>query len=69
MPPAAGCWTLPVGAAGGRLYAQLVLGGLDEETAFVEFGVDCDANIILGYDWLRAHDLAFLYDPNQACRH
>ena len=47
--------------------AQLVLGGLDEETAFVEFDVDCDADIILGYDWLRAHDLAFLYDTDQAC--
>ena len=40
---------------------------LDEETAFVEFDVDCDADIILGYDWSRAHDLAFLYDANQAC--
>ena len=50
------------------MVAQLVLGGLDEETAFVEFDVDCDADIILGYDWLRAHDLAFLYDANQACR-
>ncbi len=46
---------------------QLVLGGRDEETAFLEFDVDCDAEIILGYDWLRAHDLAFLYDANQAC--
>jgi hypothetical protein len=44
----------------------LVLGGLDEETAFVEFDVDCDADLILGYDWLRAHDLAFLYDADQA---
>ena len=49
------------------MVAQLVLGGLDEETAFVEFDVDCDADIILGYDWLRAHDLAFLYDADQAC--
>jgi hypothetical protein len=50
------------------LVAQLVLGGLDEETAFVEFDVDCDADIILCYYWLRAHDLTFLYDANQACR-
>ncbi len=47
--------------------AQLVLSCLDEETAFVDFDVDCNANIILGYDWLRAHDLAFLYDTDQAC--
>ncbi len=53
--------------AGGALVAQLVLGGLNEETAFVEFDVDCNTDIILSYDWLRAHDLAFLYDANQAC--
>ncbi len=40
----------------------MVLGGLDEDTAFVEFDVDCDADLILSYDWLRAHDLAFLHD-------
>ena len=54
-------------ATGGAVVAQLVLGGLDEETAFVEFEVDCDADLILGYDWLRAHDLAFLYDSNEVC--
>ncbi len=53
--------------AGGAVAAQLILGGLDEETAFVEFDVYCDADLILGYDWLRAHDLAFLYDRDQAC--
>ena len=47
--------------------AQCVLDGLEEETAFVEFNVDCDTNILFCYDWLRAHDLAFLYDANQAC--
>ncbi len=45
-------------------------GAESEETAFqvlqvgpaVEFDVDCDADLILGYDWLRAHgsDLALL---------
>ncbi len=58
LPQASGGWASPFSAAGGRLYAagrgalvaKLVLGGLDEETAFVEFDVDCDANIILGYD-------------------
>ena len=54
-------------AAGGAVTAQLVLGGLDEETAFVEFDVDCDADLILGYDWLRAHDLAFLYSSDEVC--
>ncbi len=44
--------------AGGALVAQLVLSGLDEETAFVEFDVDCYANLILGYDWLHAHNLS-----------
>ena len=31
---------------GGAVSARLVLGGLDEETAFVEYDVDCDADII-----------------------
>ena len=52
---------------GDAVVAQLVLGALDEETAFVEFEVDCDADLILGYDWLRAHDLAFLYDSDEVC--
>ena len=26
----------------------------------MEYDVDCDADIILGYDWPRAHDSAFL---------
>ena len=29
---------------GGAAMAQLLLGGLDEETAFLEFDVDCDAS-------------------------
>ena len=44
--------------------ARLVLGGLDEETAFVEFEVDCDAEPIPGYASLSAHESAFPYDPN-----
>ena len=47
--------------------ANKLLGGLDQETAFVEFDVDCDAGIILGYDWLRAHDLNFLYESDAVC--
>ena len=49
---------------GGAAQAQLLLGGLDEETSFVEFDVDCDADIILGYDWLCAHDLNFLHESD-----
>ena len=45
----------------------LILGGLDEETTFVGFDVDCDANLILGYDLQHAHDLAFLYDTDEVC--
>ena len=37
--------------------ARLLLDCLDEETVLVDFDVDCDADIILGYDWLSAHDL------------
>ena len=33
---------------GGAAMAQLLLGGRDEETAFVEFDVDSDADIFLG---------------------
>jgi hypothetical protein len=32
---------------GGAVEAQLVLGGLDKETAFVELDVDYDADIII----------------------
>jgi hypothetical protein len=52
---------------GSAIAARLNLGSLDEETAFLEFDVDCDADIILGYDWLRAHNLAFLYDSDEVC--
>ena len=48
----------------GAATARLLLGGLDEGTAFVEFDAACDAGIVLGCDWLRAHwhDLNVLYD-------
>ncbi len=50
--------------------ARLVLGSLDEETGFLEFDVDRDADIALrlGYDWLRAHGLAFRYDSTGRAR-
>jgi hypothetical protein len=52
---------------GGAIAARLVLGDLAEDTCFVEYDVDCDAGLILGYDWLRAHDLAFLYASDAVC--
>ena len=39
--------------------------GLEEETTFVELDVDCDADLILGYDWLRSHGITVLYDTNE----
>ena len=47
--------------------ARRLHGGLDEETALVEFDADCDADIIFGYDWLRAHDLKFVFDSDAVC--
>jgi hypothetical protein len=41
-------------------------GGLDEPTAEVEFDVDCDADVILCCNWLRAYDLVFLYETAPA---
>jgi len=29
--------------------------------------VDCDADLIQGYDWLRTHDLVFLDDSDEVC--
>ena len=33
----------------------------------MELDVDCDADLILGYDWLRSHGLGFLYGTNEVC--
>ena len=49
----------------GSFSADLSLGSLTEATSFTVFSVGCGANIILGYDWLKAHDLQFLYDDSQ----
>ncbi len=46
---------------------QLVIGGLDSETAFVELDVDCNADLILIYDWLRSHYLIHHYSSNEVC--
>ena len=52
---------------GGAATPQLLLGGLDEEAAFVESDADSDADTILGHEWRRAHDLSFLCDQNAVC--
>ena len=41
------------------------MGSLTEATSFTVFSVCCGADIILGYNWLKAHDLQFLYDDSQ----
>ena len=51
----------------GSATATLSLGALEEPTQFVVYDVDCDADLILGYTWLRSHDLAFLYEADQIC--
>ena len=51
----------------GSAAALLQLGDLLEEMLFTVFDVDCNVDIILGYDWLRSHDLAFLYETQQVC--
>ena len=55
--------------AGGAATAPLLLVGLDEETTFVEFDVDCDSDIIPGYDLpvVRAHDHNFFNDSDEVC--
>ncbi len=48
----------------GSALATLHLGALEEPTHFTVFDVACEADLILGYGWLRAHDLQFLYASN-----
>ena len=49
----------------GSFSTDLSLGSLTEATSFTVFSVWCGADIILGYYWLKAHDLQFLYDDSQ----
>ena len=49
----------------GSFSADLSLGSLTEATSFTVFSVGCGADIILGCDWLKAHNLQFLYDDSQ----
>jgi hypothetical protein len=61
----------PTGCA---VEARLVLGGLDEASASAandEFDMDrnaTDANIVLGYDWLRVHNLSIRDRPGLPVR-
>jgi hypothetical protein len=52
----------------GAVEARLVLGGLDEETALVEFNVDCDADIILATDSLATTGCGRTTSPSSTRR-
>jgi hypothetical protein len=41
--------------------------GKEEPTLFTVFDLDCDADVILGFPWLRSHGLAFVYEDSQIC--
>ena len=45
--------------------ASLVLGGLDEATEFIVHDIGCGVDVLLGYNWLAAHDLHFLFESAQ----
>ena len=45
---------------------MLVLGGLDKATEFIVYDIGCGVDVLLGYNWLAAHDLHFLYESAQA---
>ena len=52
-------------ATQGTLRVDLLLGTLEEPTTFSVFDVGCGVDILLGFPWLRDHDLAFLYEDSQ----
>ena len=49
-------------ATQGGFGASLVLGGLDKATEFIVYDIGCRVDVLLGYNWLAAHDLHFLYE-------
>ena len=49
----------------GSVDVLLQLGDLSEETLFTVFDLECDADLILGFSWLRDHGLSFLYADEQ----
>ena len=49
-------------ATQGGFRASLVLGGLDEATEFIVHDIGCGVDVLLGYNWLAAHDLHFPYE-------
>ena len=55
--------------AQGSVEVLLTLGTLEERTLFkfTVFDLDCDADDILGFPWLRSHGLAFVYEDSQVC--
>ena len=52
-------------ATQGTLRVDFLLGTLEEPTTFSVFDVGCGVDILLGFPWLRDHDLAFLYEDSQ----
>jgi hypothetical protein len=52
-------------ATQGILRVDLLLGTLEEPTTFSVFDVGCGVDILLGFPWLRDHDLALLYEDSQ----
>ncbi len=51
----------------GSVEVLLTLGALEEPTLFTVFGLDCDADVILGFPLLRLHGLAFVYEDSKVC--
>ena len=51
----------------GSVEVLLTLGALEEPTVFTVFDLDCDADVILGFSWLRSHGLTFVYEDSQVC--
>jgi hypothetical protein len=51
----------------GSVEVLLSLGALEEPTHFTVFDLDCDADVIMGFPWLRSHGLVFVYEDPQVC--
>ncbi len=49
------------------LEVSLTLDALEESTLFIVLNLACDADVILGFPWLRSHCLAFFYEDSQVC--
>ena len=68
---AAGCHSSPhsrVTPSGGNVLGsegRFRVGALEEPTTFSVFDVACGVDILLGFPWLRDHNLTFLYEDSQ----